>query len=340
MDVRAPVIVALAVSLSACAALSRGAPATTDRAIPWIDAKPTGLHQGLATPVADGLPRACTANQLLATYGGAMALTNGQLQGSIGFVNTSAAACALQGAPTVQLLGSGGAPVAASFWMDNRFTASPIVLQPLAEPLSKATPSASQAWLEIDWSIYDESGDGKCSVPLAELETISVRLPGGDSVSTPALCSRKDGWITFCPPRFGVSPFLAPQPPTSASLPTLPDRYWSYTVTAPPTAVAGSTIGFHVTLTNVYYRALEFRDGCPEYIEVLGGPGGWTTGKIFYVLNCAPIGLLAPGASLTFAMKIDIPPSAPPGSYILGWELDTGETSYGAAMANFDVTAE
>src|SRR2546421_12719019 len=41
----------------------------------------------------------------------------------------------------------------------------------------------------------------------------------------------------------------------------------------------------------------------PAYVVDLGGPGGWSLGKTWYVLNCQPMGaVIAPGLSFTFAM--------------------------------------
>jgi hypothetical protein len=54
---------------------------------------------------------------------------------------------------------------------------------------------------------------------------------------------------------------------------------------------------------------------------------------------CVPMGVMAPGQSVTLAMKVAIPASALPGAYTLGWDLDTGDTNYGAAMAQLTVTA-
>jgi hypothetical protein len=124
---------------------------------------------------------------------------------------------------------------------------------------------------------------------------------------------------------------------TQPATPPIAPRDWKYTLEAPSTAVAGRALSFRVTLQNVYDRPLEFKNGCPEYIEDLEGPGNWTSGKIFYVLNCGPIGVVTPGQSVVLEMMVNIPPIAPPGAYVLGWDLDTGDTNYGAATTTFTV---
>jgi hypothetical protein len=150
--------------------------------------------------------------------------------------------------------------------------------------------------------------------------------------------------LTVCPPfiqasAIGLDAIAASKTPTPdpTSKPLDPVRYWNFTVTVPKTATAGRTMDFQVALQNVYDRALQFAGNCPNYIEALAGPNAWTTGKEWYVLNCGPIGVVQPGATVVLGMKIAIPPSAPAGAYILVWELDVGDVSYGAATASFMV---
>src|SRR5260370_21290131 len=65
------VSVPLALVLTGCAGLAGAGTKTTVRpAVPWIDAKPSGLHQGLATPVAGSVSRQCQRQDLQVIYGG------------------------------------------------------------------------------------------------------------------------------------------------------------------------------------------------------------------------------------------------------------------------------
>ena len=43
------------------------------------------------------------------------------------------------------------------------------------------------------------------------------------------------------------------------------------------------------------------------------------------------------GASAVFEMRVVVPVNASPGSYTLGWDLDTGSTNFGTATASFTV---
>jgi hypothetical protein len=115
--------------------------------------------------------------------------------------------------------------------------------------------------------------------------------------------------------------------------------YFQASMKAPSTAVAGRALNYQVTLKSVYSRPLTFPNGCPAYLEDLGGPGSWNLGKTWYVLNCQPMGaVIAPGASFTFAMVLQIPASAPGGDYSLAWGLDAGDSNNSALNAKLTVT--
>ncbi len=120
--------------------------------------------------------------------------------------------------------------------------------------------------------------------------------------------------------------------------PAGPQRFWSATLTAPSVVRAGQRLDYQITLTNVFDRALAFPNGCPAYLEALAGPGNWTTGKEWFVLNCAGIGVIQAGASVRLAMAIDVPATAPLGTSSLLWELDNGETSWGGSTASVTIS--
>ena len=310
-------------------------------AIPWIDVRPAGFHQGTAVPLGDGIPPQCKAPDLTAGYGGATAATNGQLEASVDFVNRSSSACSLLGMPVVRLL-AGGDPIPITVWANTRFGSKPVVLppRPFTPPDSLIGQQVGDAFVAIDWSLYDP-GVGTCAKPIATATLISVELPaGGGVITTPATSPRSDGPLTFCPPRIGVGAF---QPATNqfgaSASPGIPQRYWVATLKSPAQVRPGDVLYYQVTVTNVFYRALTFPNGCPAYVEALAGPSDWTTGKEWYQLNCGPAGTIEPGASATFAMELKVPPAAPPGKSSLLWGLDSGSTNYGASTADLTITS-
>jgi hypothetical protein len=209
-----------------------------------------------------------------------------------------------------------------------------VVLNPAA---STPTPLSGKAgaWFQVEWRV-DDSGAGKCSAGLEYATVMQLLLAGPeDAVQVDYFVEKGGRAVAFCPPHLSVGAFQTASDSAGAVSP----RYWKATLDVPPSAAVGKALNYKVTLQNVYYRALEFRNGCPEYIEVLAGPDGWTTGKEFFLLSCEGVGAVAPGASVTFAMVIQIPPSAPTGNYSVVWELDTGLTSYGSTTAALVVTA-
>lgn len=98
----------------------------------------------------------------------------------------------------------------------------------------------------------------------------------------------------------------------------------------PATAIAGQPLRYAVTLTNAGTTPIRFRAGCPAYREVLvvaPGPPGARRGIVQhrYLLNCGALRSVAPGARVTFAMVLDIPPWVSPGVQTLAWTLDDGD---------------
>src|SRR2546423_2534959 len=148
MRIRVLVALPMVLLLGGCGALaatvSKPAPAASDLVIPWVGTKPAAYHLGLAVPLGEATaPAACKADDLTATYVGAMGLTNGQMTGSIDFANVSSAPCVLQGIATLDLFGAKGAGLATSGYT-TLSTSTPVVLQPVAG-LSSESVSAGHA---------------------------------------------------------------------------------------------------------------------------------------------------------------------------------------------------
>lgn len=341
MNLRVVLLAPAALVLGACgglpAAVSVAAPAAPKPVIPWIDTRPAGYHQGLAVPVSQPSARPCKADDLTATYLGAMGLTNGQVSGTIDFANVSSTACVLDGAATVDLFGAKGSTLSTVTYGDTQITAAPIVLLPVPG-LPAETASAGHATMQLAWSQYDEAGNGSCTAGLVQAAAVGLTFPGGGTATISAVSPRNDGPITFCPPRIGAGAFVA-SVPAGVTAP-LPGQYFDATLNVPSTGRAGHAFNYQVTLTSVFDGPLSFPNGCPGYIEDLAGPGGWTLGKTWYVLNCKPMGdLISHGASFTFAMVVQIPRSVPVGDYSLAWGLDAGDSNNRALSANFAIVS-
>jgi DNA-binding CsgD family transcriptional regulator len=70
---------------------------------------------------------------------------------------------------------------------------------------------------------------------------------------------------------------------------------------------------------------------CPTYHQELQGVSG-TFGT--YRLNCEPVAPLAPYASATFEMYLDVPADARPGPSVLDWSFDGEEGTWAEASVN------
>jgi hypothetical protein len=82
-------------------------------------------------------------------------------------------------------------------------------------------------------------------------------------------------------------------------------------------ARAGSWLSFSVVLTNVGHSRFAFGSKCPAYTEDWGG---LARSARAYVLNCHPVGSIAVGQSVRFAMRIRLPRTSLPFGWF-GWTL-------------------
>src|ERR1700682_5730373 len=223
MRTRVLVVAPVVLLLSSCGAFlanSPKSPAASAQVIPWVDSKPAAYHQGLAVPVGEAFPPTCRADDLTATYRGAMGVSNGQMQGTVDIANVSTTPCVLQGVAAVELFGAKGATLSTSLYTNTRFTTAPVVLQAVAG-LPNERVLDGHAWMEIDWSQFDEGGGGSCTPGLAQAAAIGLTVPGGGTLTTSAVSPRNDGPITFCPPRIGVGAFQRSAPISESAPPGL-----------------------------------------------------------------------------------------------------------------------
>ena len=344
MCVRRWLLTPVALLLTGCAALasphadSPGAGVAASSVIPWTSTTPTASETGLATPVEGAAPTRCQAGDVKAGFKGYQA--GGRVVGDI-ILNARISDCLLGGTPTIRLLAAQG-PVPMTQATTVSTPSADIVLQRLivttldakaGVPPALITGGAGVASIHVAWH-GDDPGKPPCA-GLAQASSMQLVLPGqSDPINVEQFWVTEGKPVAVCPPVLEVGAIS--QDGIDKPIDSL--RYWNYTLSAPASARAGTTMTFRVILQNIYYRPLEFRDGCPRYIEDLAGPDGWTNGKIYHTLNCASLGSIAPGQEITFEIKVDIPGSAAAGSYMLAWDLDTGDVNYGAATAAFSVT--
>jgi len=211
----------------------------------------------------------------------------------------------------------------------------------------RSVPTA--AGTERDWAVLGEAqvdwGWGNWCVPGLTLGSIVVVLPDDPtpivaridpSLPVGARCS-----VPNAPTIVSAGP-VRPWPVPVVSV-TAPPASLAVRIDAPPVAVAGDTLRYVVTLTNLT-SGTHALDPCPSYIESLGGhalptpapPSNWPTFKPWspivpyagnakesHLLNCGTSLLIVAGASISFEMRLAVPADEV-GSDALRWQVIAG----------------
>lgn len=281
--------------------------------IPWIAATPSAAVPTPKPTIPAGTP-ACMAKNLSAQFDGGEGLGGGQLIASVSFTNRGDVACYLQDIPPLTLIDAQGRLIQTH---DSGYRASD-----RDDPVLLAAQGATrQAYVSIVWPAIDlPAGGTDCPAPMAA--TIRIDLPRGDGTLTVSTTQAAIHQITVspCHGAIAVGAFQAVEPVIE---PTPATRPFAYYIVAPASVRAGSDLHYTVTLTNLTTSSTVFGDSCPVYHEDLyagDGAAGPPLGKHLYVLNCRPVASMPPGASVTFAMDLDVPSSAPSGRYTLLWD--------------------
>jgi len=280
-----------------------------------------------------GTVRACAAADLHAVAGRGGAATGGLIFNLIYLSNHSDTPCALNGTPQILLKTRSGGTLS--------LPQKDIPAPELPSPVIPALMSPHSP----DPQLYSQSNSfGQASVMFAlwdcpanpSLSVLTIVLPrGGGLVSLPAndIALSGDGECEGgnIVQRIEVSPFNGTEPQPS----WIENSPLSVTVNLPDHIRAGQSLHYQVVLTNTSGAPFRFHD-CPSYTEDASRLGRKNLAS--YQLNCSGLGWLAPDASLTFAMVLDIPASTPPGPGDLRWAM---RSTYGngEGRATLTVTA-
>jgi hypothetical protein len=320
---------------------------TSPTAPRWLFWTETGTGQPIAySLIADGLSetdfwqvanslqpltanvgvRACVAADLHAASGHGNG-AGGQVFNQILLSNHSGTLCLLEGTPQLFLRTSAGRSIS----LPQTVMSVPWLQTPPGPALMAPNSPAPQP------DLGTQAGFGQASITYSMWDcpadpafaSLMIVLPGqrgtltiptdGAGYSTGGEC---DGGPFQ---RMVVSPFL-PTQPTPTYVDTSP---LSITVTLPDHVRAGQPMHYEVVLTNASGAPFRFHD-CPSYTEDASSSLGKNLAN--YQLNCASVGWLAPGQSVTFAMVLDMPANTLPKSVGLRWTLhSTYGTGTGAA---------
>ena len=302
------------VAIAALLALACSSAAAAPRpVVPWIDVHPVkaSAHPPLAPP--------CRAGDLHAHL--FLQGATGSLVGGVDLLNAGARACSLLGWPTVSFTG----PPTGARWTVKRLAA------PLAPPDELADPPGSlralqpgkSATVSLWWSNWCDATSTPAGGPGKFPQALELGLASGTAVVVPvAGAPRCDA--PQDPSLVSIGPFEPTERhlPASSRLPLRAAILGERQVEVKPglRAIAvtrGERFHYEVAVTNTGARPFRFAaTSCPEYEQQLEGGRPQV-----YVLNCRPVGTIAPHATVVFAMEISIPATARAGNNSLTWEL-------------------
>lgn len=307
--------------------LSAGSPPAGT--IPWkalpADLTPTPVPSPQARPVPQGTPP-CTAGVLAGAVIGSQGVT-GHVLASFAFAGIGKSDCFVDGTPIVTVLDGAGTPLplAAHAPFSPPEVKGPQLVSPGPIPEPHTALKYGQAGLTIDWVSQPEACPGQGAVTIAKAV---IAIPGGGSLTI----TLPPAPAAYLCQGLGVGSFESPPMPVeSVPVPDLPAVQLG--VQGP--AIPGKPFEYLVTLTNDTKQPMNLSSTCPNYEEemfadiVAGSPP--LGGKHFYMLNCAPAGTLAPGASRVFQMIFNVPADATPGTYALVFMM-----GYSNAMTEVD----
>lgn len=267
--------------------------------------------------------RPCQASDLHAVLGHPNG-AGGQVFNSLYFTNHGATACRLLGTPNVSIETTTGRILAlprASTTGTATPPAGPVDLpadSPDADPLTAPSVSGVATLIFSMWDCPANPAIRRVLIALPN-NGGTLSLPGaGVAYSAGGAC---DGGQLA---EMDVAPFTA-----NAPLPVyLENAPLAITVKADATPHAGAHFQYDVTLTNTSGAPFHFHE-CPSYTEYAIGIGPKTLEN--YSLNCRPVGWIAPGAAVTFAMVLQIPAGTAGESGRLQWEM---RSPYGTAQGS------
>lgn len=261
------------------------------QAIPWIST-PAGPEPAPSSDQTITGLAPCRAGDLNVS-GERRNAAGGTTYESFVLTNTGSAACSLQGVPAVQLHEADGSAV-------------PMITSPINQtetPIDLIT--GGQAILMVGWP------STMCLVkPVASMSAV---WPAAFGLLTAPLAIASSSAAGCSSDQLYIAPFAPAAPSPQAT----PQTDFRVVYAVPASATAGQALKYEVTLTNVSGRAITFA-GCPGYTEAL--KSAHAVGR--YVLNCRPVGTMAAGASVTFAMQLPVPTDSIAGEDVLSWVID------------------
>jgi hypothetical protein len=218
-----------------------------------------------------------------------------------------------------------GPAAAAAKWRAKRVAAQPQSIDVLADPPGslRALAPGKSVGVTLWWSNWCGPSSRRASGPGPAPKALVLTLAGKTTIKFPVAhvprCDQPQA-----PSTLSVGPYQ-PAPrhlPESSRLPLRAAILGPEPILAKPHLTAfrarrGQRFRYVVALSNMSAKTFRFaKTSCPIYIEQIVPAAAQV-----YVLNCRPVGSIAPRARVLFAMEYVIPTHLHLGYSSLTWEL-------------------
>jgi hypothetical protein len=332
------IAVVLTVLLTACGSalspsVAQSSPSPTPTPIPWLAATAISTPVPTAAPVSRpvDMPN-CRAADVAAVFIDGQGAT-GWITRTFAIGNRATSSCIIDGPIRATYVDADGRSIVATTEESAKLNGRWAVLGP------KSAPSGPDDRLDGEVMIGLATYGDCVPAPALASVTLTFAPPTGD-VRIPMVPARVGGRCDAAgmPLNLGIFFPLAPawwtiQPPIRTPVPSP----FAFAIDVPSVAFAGEMLSYVVRIRNLSPALFSWSDGCPIYLEWLGGreisptnvPGHIVkpldpiyagTAKESHTLNCLPAGAIAPNGEVAFEMQLAVPRDAL-GSERLTWQM-------------------
>lgn len=308
------------------------AAAVANSVIPWSPA--TAPPARPATPTPSPTPsvspsvRQCGASDL-DYQANSQGATGGQLVGWLTVSNRSSSDCFVSGRPLVVFFDAAGQAYAAGARGADPAAGPPVLVPAGTPPLGTPGAWPGRASVQVGWAANSDV----CRTDIVKTAGARITFPDGSSLDIPEFrgssCKGQISAATFKPVKVPAPGVLRPS--------------LNVTVDAPATTHAGELLVYTVSLTNTSDFSAWFNGTCPVYRADFNAQAVRLTKArqlgTEMVLNCMGLDRIAPGQTIQFEMRLDIPADAAPGTYLIDWQLGGGFASLALAAKKIEVVA-
>jgi hypothetical protein len=279
------------------------------RGVPYLLSS-TGLNEAEFWQVANSMtaivPLAplCRASDVEVALPGTHPLDGGNVVLTFLLRNRTGSSCSVSGVPGTRMqFGDGSEALLAAHYPSSAEVSRPDLVLP---PSSVATAFVTAMAQGCSVTAHRSLRDAVLQL-FGNAESVPVGVRKGNV--TIEVCGTAQGAFDAT----GMGLLQEPSPTNKTVSPAMTAR-----LATPARVGAGHTLLYLVTLTNRSTTPFVFSH-CPSFMESLDS-GQQTSGH--YLLNCGREGVVIPGASVTFAMALDLPALTPPGRHTLTWVMD------------------